>query len=470
MEPMKDRYDVIVIGGGPAGSTCAALLARNGHDVLLLERHKFPRFHIGESITAFGFHAFKDLGVYDELKSMNYVQKKGLEFVMREGNKKVYFPSDLINEPGELPWAFQMQRSKLDHVLLKNARAKGATVLEERLVKQVIFENGRAVGVEVKDLSEGSSDEIRRVDARWIVDASGQGAILNRQLEDNWADDPLLEKKIAVYSHFKGVDIVNSDDELNFKLCVHENRRDWAWWLPIEKDVVSLGVVLSQETLKNETKTKDLEAIFYKYAADIPHIDKLVQDPNVQRIEKFRCGKDYSYRAKRFFGPGWSLVGDSGGFIDPIFSTGMQIAFNSSISLAEHLDKALRSDPVDERELEAYQKKYDEFYRFNSMLVYLFYLAKLDYRNLSDGRYLWKNVEWAGLWQRLKFIFYGQIIMRTNPKKVSKWGEQVLFGNPGPDNLLAKFLLMLSENYDKVSRRKENRTRFAPTNTELVEA
>jgi flavin-dependent dehydrogenase len=467
---MKERYDVIIIGGGPAGSTVGTLLARKGYDVLLLERHKFPRFHIGESITAFGFHAFKDLGVYDELKAMNHVQKKGLEFVMREGSKKVYFPSDLINEPGELPWAFQMPRARLDQVLLENTRRKGVTVLEERLVKQVLFEGDRAVGVEVKDLTEGSSDETRKVYARWIVDASGQGAILNRQLEDNWADDPLLEKKFAVYSHWQGVDIVNNDDELNFKLCVHENRRDWAWWLPVGKDVVSLGVVLSQETVKNESKTKDLEAIFYKYAADIPHVDKLIQDPKVQRVEKFRCGKDYSYRAKRFYGKGWALVGDSGGFIDPIFSTGMQIAFNSAYSLAEQLDKALESDPADEKPLAAYQKKYTEFYRFNSMLVYLFYLAKLDYRNLNNGRYLWKNLEWAGLWDRLKFIYYGQRILLTKPKKVNKWGEQVLFGNPGDDNLLAKFLLMLSDNYAKVYAGKTTRAKWSPQSTELVEA
>jgi clorobiocin biosynthesis protein Clo-hal len=467
---MKERYDVIIIGGGPAGSTVGTLLSRRGYEVLLLERHKFPRFHIGESITAFGFHAFKELGVYDELKAMNYVQKKGLEFVMREGSKKVYFPSDLINEPGELPWAFQMPRARLDQVLLENSRRNGVTVLEERLVKQVLFEGDRAVGVEFKDLTEGSPDESQKVYARWIVDASGQGSILNRQLDDNWADDPLLEKKFAVYSHWKGVNIVNSDDELNFKLCVHENRRDWAWWLPVGQDVVSLGVVLSQETIKNESKTKDLEQIFNKYAADIPHVDKLIQDPNVQRVEKFRCGKDYSYRAKRFYGPGWSLVGDSGGFIDPIFSTGMQIAFNSAFTLAEQLDKTLKSETQDERHLAAYQKKYTAFYRFNSMLVYLFYLAKLDYRNLNDGRFLWKNLEWSGWWDRLRFLYFGQRILLTNRLKVAKWGEQVLFGNPGDDNLLAKFLLMLSYNYDKVSSRKTSRGKLAPQSTELVEA
>jgi flavin-dependent dehydrogenase len=467
---MTEKFDVIVIGGGPAGSTCSTLLKRQGYKVLLLERHKFPRFHIGESITAFGFHAFKELGVYDELKSMNYVQKKGLEFVMREGNKKVYFPSDLINEPGEKPWAFQMQRARLDQVLLENTKKHGVDVREEHIVKQILFEGDRAVGVEFRDLCPGSPDDFQRAYARWIVDASGQGAVLNRQIEDNWADDPLLEKKFAVYSHWKGVDIVNNDDELNFKLCVHDNRRDWAWWLPIEKDVVSLGVVLSQETVKDEAKTKDLEAIFHKYAADIPHIDKLIQDPKIQRVEKFRCGKDYSYRAKRFYGNGWALVGDSGGFIDPIFSTGMQIAFNSAFSLAEHLGKALKSDPVDPRQLAAYQKKYDEFYRFNSMLVYLFYMAKLDYRNLGSGRYLWKHLEWSGWGDKIRFFILGQRILRTKPAIVQKWGEQVLFGNPGDDNLIARFLLMLSKNYDKVYARRDSRGSWAPQSTELMEA
>jgi halogenation protein CepH len=467
---MKERYDVVILGGGPAGSTVGTLLARQGYDVLLLERHKFPRFHVGESLTAFSFHVFKDLGVYDELKAVSYVQKKGLEFVMREGNKKVYFPSvpDLVNEPGELPWAFQMPRARLDRVLLENARRKGVTVLEERLVKRVLFARDRAVGVEVRDLSEGGEpDEVRHIQARWIVDASGQGAILNRQLEDNWAADPLLEKKLAVYSHWKGIDVVNSDDDLNFKLCVHENRRDWAWWLPVDRDVVSLGIVLSHESLKGESKAKDFEAVFSKYAAGIPCLDKLVQDPRVQRIEKLRCSKNYSYRARRFHGHGWALVGDSGGFIDPIFATGLQIAFNSAYALAEHLDQALRSDPMDESHLAAYQAKCTESYRFNSMLAHLFYLARLDYRNLSKGRYLWENLEWSGPWDRLRFLYYGRRILRTSPTRVNRWAEQVLFGKPADDNLLARFLLMLSDNYEKVYARKTPRAKWEP---KLVEA
>src|SRR3954452_10526505 len=120
-----ERFDVVIIGGGPAGTTCGTRLAQRGRKVLILERVKFPRFHIGESITAFGFTVFKDLGVYDELKEMNQVKKKGLEFVMHEKTRKIYFLRDQANEPGERPWAFQMARGRLDQVLLENARKKG---------------------------------------------------------------------------------------------------------------------------------------------------------------------------------------------------------------------------------------------------------------------------------------------------------------------------------------------------------
>jgi len=452
----EHRHDVIVVGGGPAGSTCATLLARAGYDVLLLERHKFPRFHIGESITAFGFEAFKKLGVYDELKRLNFVKKKGLEFVLREFSLKAYFFTEHPNEPGELPWAFQMKRAELDTVLLDNCKRSGAKVLEEQLVKQVLFDGNRAVGVEYKDLAPGSSDELRRAHARWIIDATGLAGLLNRQLKDNWYNDPLLENKIAVFAHWTGdFEITNTDEDVNFRLCVHDNRRDWAWFLPVDKHVVSLGVVLSQETAKSEVRSRTPEEIFYHYAQGIPYLDDFLRRHQLTQTEKFRVVKDYSYRCRRFHGESWALVGDSAGFIDPIFSTGLQLAFNSSFALVECLQRALAEERPDSSHLAVYSRRFDDFYRLNSMLVHMFYLARLDPRRVLDPYYMWGHLSWAGAKYRLLFIWYFVRATFTSRRTSRIWTEQLLFGNPDPDNVFARLCLMLSHNYDLLHGRQQ---------------
>ncbi len=452
---MSEKYDVIIIGAGPAGTTVATKLVQRGRKVLVLERDKFPRFHIGESITAFGFTVFKELGVWEELNAMNYVKKKGLEFVLHEKTFKAYFAKD--EGDTERKWAFQMSRGKLDKVLLDAARRHGVDVREEHLVKRVLFDGERAVGVEYKDYSAGPSDETKTAYAEWIVDASGQGALINHQLKNNWYNDPLLENKMAVFSHWKGdIEITNTDEDLNFKLCVHRNHRDWGWYLPVAKDTVSLGVVLSQQTVKEEAKTKSLEQIFYNYAQDIPYIGDLLKNPTLKTVEKFRVVKDYSYRSKRYYGDRWVIVGDSAGFIDPIFSTGLQVAFNSAYALIDPLNNLLDQKQPDLSLLKRYDAALNRYYRINSMLVYLFYLCKLDVRNYNFF-YLWKNIQWAGWRERLscgrKYIRY----MLAPRRQQGLWGNQILFGNPETTNPLGDVAMELSANYDKVFRDRKVR-------------
>jgi flavin-dependent dehydrogenase len=465
---MTESFDVIIIGGGPAGTTVGGKLAQRGRKVLILEREKFPRFHIGESITAFGFTVFKELGVYDELDAMNEVKKMGLEFVLHEIAFKVYFARDTPKGPRR--WAFQMARGRLDKVLLENARRLGVDVREEHLVKRVLFEGERAVGVEYKDYSHGPSDELKTARARWIVDASGQGALMNHQLKSNWYADPLLEYKMAVFSHWRGdIEVKNTEDELNFKLCVHKNRRDWAWYIPVARDTLSLGVVLSQQTVKDEAQTKSLEQIFYDYARDIPFISDILQNPSLKTVEKFRVVRDYSYRSNRYYGDHWVIVGDSAGFIDPIFSTGLQVAFNSAYALIGPLDELLDQERPDLSRLVPYDRAVDRYYRINSMLVYLFYLCKLDYRNYNFG-YLWSNIQWSGwsdrldcAWRYLRYVF-------SPREKQRKWFNEILFGNPGAENPLGDVAMALSRNYDKVFHERAQQLARAPRQEHLVEA
>jgi flavin-dependent dehydrogenase len=465
---MNDNFDVIIIGGGPAGTTVGGKLAQRGRKVLILEREKFPRFHIGESITAFGFTVFKELGVYDELEAMNEVKKMGLEFVLWDKAFKVYFARE--SPQGPRRWAFQMARGKMDKVLLDNARRLGVDVREEHLVKRVLFDGERAVGVEYKDYSHGPSDELKTAHAHWIVDASGQGALINHQLRDNWYADPLLEYKMAVFSHWRGdIEVKNTEDELNFKLCVHRNRRDWAWYIPVAKDTLSLGVVLSQQTVKDEAQTKSLEQIFYDYARDIPFISDILKNPSLKTVEKFRVVRDYSYRSTRYYGDHWVIVGDSAGFIDPIFSTGLQVAFNSAYALIDPLDRLLGQQQADLTLLVPYDRAVDRYYRINSMLVYLYYLCKLDYRNYNFS-YMWSNIRWAGWSDRLRCArLYLRYLVGSREQKAA-WFNEILFGNPGAANPLGDVAMALSRNYDKVFHERAQEIARAPRQEHLVEA
>jgi flavin-dependent dehydrogenase len=448
---MTQQYDVIVIGGGPSGSTCASLIARRGRSVLLLEREKFPRFHIGESLTLFAAEAFRHLGVYEELDSLNYVQKRGLEFVLPDRSKKIDFKGRL--DPGVGPWAFQMARSKLDHVLLQNARRLGVDVREQHAVKEVRFDGARAVGVTYLDQREGSASKLQQADAAWIIDCSGQSGVLNRQLPGNCRNDPLLSEKIAIFSHWGGkIGIENGEDILNFKLVVHPNRRDWFWYFPIDRDLVSLGVVLDRASAKR--RAGSLESLFQQHADETPFVRDFLSNPDHLRVEKFRGVADFSYRSIRYYGDGWALAGDSAGFLDPIFSTGLQIAFNSAFRLAEAINRALDDPGTAIPTLEAYQVSVDQLYRINSTLVHRFYLSGIDYQKMENGLYLLFSTRWAGPRYLLRFLWHGANTIVRPQRIIRRWARDVLFGNTQPGNQIAALFLTMAENDEAALRKK----------------
>ena len=446
---MQTDHDVIIIGGGPGGSTCASLLAREGQRVLLLESARHPRFHIGESITAFGTDLFKDLGVYEDLKQVNYIRKRGLEFVHHDHTKKLYFPDeDGPDEDGHLPWAFQMPRARLDHTLLEHSRKLGADVREEQHVQRVLFEGQRAVGVEWEDRTR-EERPVHRATAPWIIDASGQAGVLNRQLPRNSTNHHLLQRKVSIFNHFRGdFGFENGDDAIHFKLCVHRNLRDWAWWLPIDRDLCSVGVILSRETVKDWKGSQ--EELFYETIDNTAFLSDFVRQDGIRPEGGFRSVVDYSYSSKEHVGDGWALVGDSAGFIDPVFSTGLQITFNSARKLSETILTVLR-EPARTAELMAeYDRVVDRYYRVNGTLVHLFYLAGVDPLRFEDPKFMWKAIPWAGWKYRLLFLYWGLRLSFKNEDTRRRMGEEVVFGNPQPGNLVAEQFLMLSRNFDEV--------------------
>jgi halogenation protein CepH len=405
------------------------------------------------------------MGIYDELKKVNYVKKRGLEFVLHGKSTRLRFPQDQPNEPDESTWAFQMPRARFDETFLRFAAKNGVDVREQQAVKRVLFEGQRAVGVEWADNREGAKGEYQRANAKWIVDASGQAGVLNRQIGNNCTNNALLQKKIAVFGHFKTPrDIVNSEDEINFKLCVHKNGRDWAWYLPVERDCVSIGVVLSRDSVMNRSGT--IEQLFDAAIAETAFLCDYVKEPGFEMLGKLRSVVDYSYRSKSYCGEGWALVGDSAGFIDPVFSTGLQITFNSAFRLAELLDVALKDPSRSRRSMELYATDLDRFFRVNGTLVQLFTTAKFDPQNYENAWYMWTHIPFAGWRFRAQYLWWGARLMFVPEKLARRWGEEVVFGNPGPDNLVAKMFMTLSRNFDKAF---EKELAAAPERTDFIE-
>jgi len=331
--PHPDRPDIIVIGGGPAGSTASTLLAQQGYRVTLFEREHFPRFHIGESLIPDTYFVLKQTGMLDKLKGSRFVQKHSVQFVNENGrlSEPFYFWD---NRPHECSQTWQVLRSEFDKLSLDNAREKGVAVQEGARVLEVLFEGERAVGVRLQQ-EDGREREVR---ASVIVDASGQSSMIMDRLKlRDW--DPLL-KKAALWTYWKGAWRGTGRDEGATLVISTQGKNGWFWYIPLHNDILSVGVVASYDYLFKNRPTKDLETIYFEEVDRCPGVKERIA--TATRANEFFAAKEYSYRSRKAAGDGWVLIGDAFGFLDPLYSSGVLLALKSGQMAADAVAEGLQ--------------------------------------------------------------------------------------------------------------------------------
>lgn len=374
--------DVIVIGGGPSGSSAATLLAMKGYRVELFEREHFPRFHIGESLIPFTFHVIQEIGLLETMQKSHFTKKHSVQFVSQNGklSEPFYFGD---YDPHERSQTWQVRRSEFDELLLNNARAKGVIVHEGARVIEVLFEGKKAVGIRVK-----IDDQPERViKAKVIIDASGQSSmIMDRMGLREW--DPVL-KKAALWTYWKGAYRDTGRDAGPTIVIQTKGKKGWFWYIPLHDDIVSVGVVAGYDYLFQNRTTKDLEALYQEEVERCPGLQPRLQ--GATRCDIYRAQKEYSYRATQAAGEGWVLIGDALGFLDPLYSSGVLLALTSASMAAKTVEEALQANDFSEKKLRQWEAEY--FLGMDRMrrLVVAFY------DGLNFGALVRKNPDKKGL-------------------------------------------------------------------------
>jgi flavin-dependent dehydrogenase len=337
--------DVIVIGGGPAGSTAATLLAQQGFSVTLLERERFPRFQIGESLLPYNNDLFDRLGVTDDIACGESVPKYGAYFVTGDGQVSAGFRFDQrLTDPYRR--SFQVKRAEFDHLLLRNAARHGVDVREETPVTSVDVSDPEKVVV--------NGD----LEARFVIDASGHHSIVGSKVGGKSDVESL--KKIAFFAHYRNIPRAEGKDGGSTIIVVLRNA--WFWLIPVTNELTSVGLVVDRDHYVR-CGLQPQELLEQTIAGSSWVAEKM---KDAERVTQIYARKDFSFRMEKIAGPNFALVGDAAGFLDPIFSTGVFMAMKSADIASAAAATRLRTGSM--TALDHYQREFthglDKYLRF----------------------------------------------------------------------------------------------------------
>jgi flavin-dependent dehydrogenase len=365
--------DVIVIGGGPGGSTAATMLARKGVRVLLLERERFPRDHVGESLLPASVPVLEELGVLPAVQQAGFLPKWGATMVW--GKDKEPWSWYFRETSQKYPHSYQVWRPQFDQLLLENSRAAGVDVREGHRVLEVLFESGTLTGVTFETL-DGARGHAA---ARFVVDASGQNAFLARKLRLRRWDS--FFRNLAVYGYFEGAQHLPHPDETNIFIEAYSN--GWLWSIPLHTGQTSVGAVVDSSTGRKGIQRTGARDFLLAQVAQGPKTAKMLRNANLASGP--HIVKDWSYVCQRLAGDGYVLVGDAACFVDPLFSSGVHLALTSGVLAAAHVTSALKDASLGQASGQVYQEMYWKEYNQFREMARLFYSS-----NLSQNSYFWE--------------------------------------------------------------------------------
>ena len=365
--------DVVVIGGGPGGSTVATMLARQGIDVMILERDKFPRHHVGESLLPASVPVLEELGVLPAVQDAGFLRKWGATMVWgREGAPWSWYFRETNQR---YPHSYQVWRSQFDQLLLDNSRANGVEVREGHRVADVILRDGRVTGVRYR-----SEDGIEgTVDARYVVDASGQNGLLAHKFGSRqW--DPFF-RNLSVYAYFSGAGRLPPPDDTN--IFIESYSHGWLWCIPLHTGWSSVGAVVDSASGQEGISRDGLDGFLTSQIMQAPYTAKMLQKAEIA-LGPFIV-KDWSYTSAQFAGDGYILVGDAACFVDPLFSSGVHLALMAGVLAAAHVTTALKDPDLGNASGRVYQELYLKEYSHFRDMARLFYSS-----NLASDSYFWE--------------------------------------------------------------------------------
>ena len=369
--------DVLVVGGGPSGSTTAALLQRRGYRVIQLEKDRHPRFHIGESLLPCNLPIMEELGVLDKVRALGVV-KHGADFPSGEGYQTFHFRRALGDSP---PHAFQVKREEFDQMLFEHARENGVDAREGVKVGKVEVDGVGKIVAHAQDAA-GNALTLR---TRYLVDASGRDTLLGNALKLKRKNDK--HQSAAIFAHFRGVEFRPGEDAGN--ISIYNFQYGWCWFIPLRDGVMSVGCVCWPEYLKtrrgrNEQFLLDTLKKMPQAWARMAHADM---------VSDVRVTGNYSYTCERMAGPGFVMVGDAFAFVDPVFSSGVYLAMHSGKQAAALVDAVLR-EPAREAALQqAFSRRIRRgvrvfswfIYRFNSPVMRDLFASPRNVWRVEDG-------------------------------------------------------------------------------------